>query len=330
LSLEITRHDGYFARQVKLKLPTKTLQTPVYFPSVSSTGTDIVVNYVNFLIRIEHPCLLISAYDFFHTFDSIPELVKKINNYPNKGKFLFVDSGGYERKWNNDEDWNFDTYEKTMKKINSDLYSSLDLMELEVKKKKSFDRIKKSYTLSDTSQFIPIFDGTTPDLLIANIQEFLEKYSSYSLNFLSIRERDCGTTLTEKASTIFKIRKIIDKIKGNHILHVLGCGHPLNIALYSFFGADSFDSRDWYRKTIDIENLLLRDFSHLELLKCNCNACTTSEKKKLDPYSKTIAHNLHAYLEFMKKIQELINKNKLEDFLRSNGIAKTQLKSIYS
>ncbi len=330
MSLEIFRQNGFFQRLVKFKLPNKELITPVYFPSISSSGTEKVMNYVKFLIQIDHPCMLISAYDFFHIFDSNPSLKKKINNYPNNGHFLFVDSGGYELKWNNDQDWNFDTYKKTISKINSDFYTSLDLMEVKVERKVSFERIKNSYTLMPNSQYVPIFDGTTPKALIENVKTFLTKQSDFSLKFLAIRERDCGITISEKATTILCIRKIIDSIKGEHILHVLGCGHPLNIALYSYYGADIFDSRDWYLKTLDTKNLLLRDLAHLELLNCECDACKTSEKKKLNPYIKTLTHNISGYLEFMKNIQDLINKNQLEKFLLENSVSKEIMNKIQS
>lgn len=330
MSFRIYRQDGYYARQVKFQLPKKALETPVYFPAASSSGTEKVMNYVKFLMQINHPHMLISAYDFFHTFESQPSLVKKINNYSNKGNFLFVDSGGYERSWNDDKRWNFDIYDQTVKKINADIYASLDLMEPKVKRSISFDRIKKSYTLLPNSQYIPIFDGITPESLIDNVETFLKKDPQYSLKFLAVREKDCGVTISEKASTIFQIRKIIDNIKGEHILHVLGCGDPINIAIYSFYGADSYDSRDWYRKTLDTENLLLRNFAHLEMLNCTCKSCTTSEKKGLDPYVKTLAHNISGYFEFMRKIKDLIKKNQLENFLISNSISKEIMKKIQS
>ena len=331
MSLNIFRQEGFFARYTKFQLPRKSLETPVYFPAISSSGNDKTINYVKFLMDIKHPTMLISAYDFFHIFESNSSLVTKINNYPNNGNFLFVDSGGYEKKWNSDEDWDFEVYKKTMRKINADIYTSLDLMEPKVKRDVSFDRIKKSYTIKPTSQFMPIFDGSTPESLIKNIETFLTKFSSqFSLNFLTIREKDCGTTLTEKASTIFKIRKIIDGINGNHILHVLGCGHPLNMALYSYYGADSFDSRDWYQKTLDTERLLLRDFAHLELINCKCKTCKSPKSKKLDPYSLTVTHNITGYLDFIKKIQKLIKKNQLKDFLLSNGIDNEKMKKIQS
>ncbi len=328
MSLQVFRQTGQFARNVKFQLPNKMFETPMYFPSVSSYGTDKVINYVNFLIDIKHPYMLLSAYDFFHIFESKPELVKKINNFSSNGNFLFVDSGGYEQKWNEDKAWDFDVYKNTISKINSDIYTSLDFMESKVDKEASFDRIKKSYPLVPNSQFMPIFDGTTPKELISNIQTFMKKSPEYSIKFLAVRERDCGVSITEKASTIFNIRKNLDLLKQNCILHVLGCGNPLNIVLYSFFGADSFDSRDWFLKTIDIDNLLLRDFSHLELLDCKCETCKKSEKIQLDPYSKTIAHNIKMYLDFMKKLQKLIKENSLESFLKSSSISNKILKKI--
>lgn len=328
MSFREFRNDGYFARTVTWAFPNKTLETPVYFPSISSSGTDKVLNHVKFLMKANYPCMLISAYDFFHSFESQDNIVKKINRYPTTGKFLLVDSGGYEIKWNDDYDWDFDMYCKTMHNINADFYTSLDLMEPMIKQKK-FDRIIKSYTIrGGESQFLPIFDGDSQQL-VTNIKEFLTKHQQYSLKFLSVRERDLGVSIIQKASTIYKIRQLIDQYGNKQLLHILGCGDPLSMALYTYYGADSFDSRDWHRKTIDVPNLTLCDFSHLDLLKCKCEACT-SEVLKTKDISKTLAHNLIQYSSFIKKLQNLIRENKLKEFLISKKITTSVMKSIQS
>lgn len=325
---EIIRSRNGFARTVTIKFPNKVLVTPIYFPAISSFGIDLTENLVKFVLKLSLPYMLISAYDFNHIFEAKNQLTVKINRYSANNNFLFLDSGGYERKWNDDPKWDFEIYEKTLKKINCDFYASLDLMEDDVIKKNPFTYIIKSYPLLADSQFVGIFDGNNPKQLIENVKKFLINYNSYKINYLAFREKDLGVTLTEKATTVLKIRKIIDNLVGDQLIHILGCGNPLNQALYTYCGADIFDSRDWYLKTLDLKNMILDEFSHLELLNCNCKSCKISERRKYNPYVKTLYHNITGHLDYSKNLQQLVKTNKLKDFLIEHGISKKMLNSI--
>jgi len=312
---------------VTIRFPTKRLTTPVFFPSVSSFGTDKAINYVKFLIKLDHPYLLISAYDYFHHFEPNPELVKKINHHSAAGKFLFVDSGGYEQRWNDDQDWNFDLYKKTISKINADFYCSLDNVDI-ITTKNQFKSVIDSYSILQDSQYVPIFDGNSTKNLIQNVKDFLIKNKQYALRFIAVRERDLGVTLSEKASTICEIRKTVDEYGNDQLLHILGCGNPLSIAVYCYCGADIFDSRDWYLKTIDVDSLQSRDFSHLEILNCKCKACIASKKYKLNPYVATAYHNINAYIRLINLLQKYIKNNKLHQFLLKNGVSREFISKI--
>jgi len=313
---------------VTIRFPTKTLSTPAYFPSVSSFATDQVDNYVKFLIKLGHRYLLISAYDYFHYFESKTNLANKINHHSASGRFLFVDSGGYEQRWNDDPGWNFDLYKKTVSKINADFYCSLDHIDI-ASDSNRFKKIIDSYAILRDSQFVPIFDGNSTQNLIQNIKDFLINWQQYALRFIGVRERDLGTTISEKASTICKIRKIIDEHGNDQMLHILGCGHPLNMAVFCYCGADIFDSRDWYLKTVDINNLSLRDFSHLELLNCKCKACISSKKIWLKkPYAVTVYHNITAYIRLINLLQKYIKSNKLHQFLLKKDVSRELISKI--
>jgi queuine/archaeosine tRNA-ribosyltransferase len=326
LRFEIFRKRGN-ARSVTIHSSDKGTTTPIYFPSVSTSGNQWAMKLVKFLLKNPFPCMLISAYDFYHLYESDTRLVQSINNYSINGKFLLVDSGGYERRWNDDQKWDFNLYKVTMQKIKTDFYTSLDVDPSAILDRKTvFKNILDSYAVLKDSQFLPIFDGTVPKQLITNIEKFLDAHPNF-IQFIAVRERDLGVTLSEKARTIYKIRKIIDDHGNDQILHVLGCGHPLSLAVYSYFGADSFDSRDWYLKTLDTKCLLLRDLSHLELMHCNCDACKTTEKNL---YAKTLIHNITCYLKFINDIQRYIKDEKLREYLLKNGLNTSMLKQIES
>lgn len=328
MSFRITRNENNYARFATIRFPAKTLTTPAFFPSVSSFATDKAVNYVKFLVKLGHRYMLISAYDYFHHFEPDPELVKNINHHSATGKFLFVDSGGYEQRWNDDQGWNFNLYKKTISNVNADFYCSLDNADTVSASKNKFKNIIDSYAILRDSQFVPIFDGNSTENLVKNIKDFLTNNKQYGLRFIAVRERDLGTTLTEKAIAIFNIRQTIDEYGNDQMLHILGCGHPLSIAVFCYCGADIFDSRDWYLKTIDIANLLQHDFSHLELLNCKCKACQSSKKNKLNSYVATVYHNINAYIQLINLLQRNIKRNKLQQLLLKRGIPRELLSKV--
>lgn len=315
------------ARSIRIRLPGKEISTPLYFPSVSTVSTrHNIDSLTELIIRSAYPQMLLSAYDVFHRFISKPDLINAINDYSRSG-VLLLDSGGFECFWNNDTDWNFKSYEETVKRVNCDLYASFDptvrIPEKEEDTKHSLlASIFDSAAISRSSQFIPIFHAKKPDILVESVEEFLYK-NPYSTQFIAVPERECGVSLSEKARTIHRLRQVIDSTGNEQVLHVLGCGHPLSMALYCYCGADSFDSRDWMRVVVDVNSLALSDFSHLELLQCKCEACI----KTSHSLAKVFFHNLRAYLDFMKMITELIKNNQLEQFLQSK-VPRDYLKGI--
>ena len=106
-------------------------------------------------------------------------------------------------------------------------------------------------------------------------------------------------------------------------LHILGCGNPISMTLFSYAGADSFDSVDWSRWTINPKTLQFADLDHLPLINCQCKIC---KRKKLDPISRTLLHNLLFYKKFMDNLRSNIAKNNglefLDDYLDRKILSK--------
>lgn len=312
------------SRLLKLDFENKTLTTPTYFPSISSVEKNKhFVELVNLILERPHPQMLISAYDYRHYFKKNKKLASSINNY-SKNHFLFVDSGGYELFWNPLKKWTFDLYKKTILEIKSDLHTSYDEENNSNKKMEDiFNSIIDDGSLHPSSQYMPIFHANDSKQLVKTIKKFLDVYP-YAIRLLAVRERELGFSLYDRAKTIFEIRKLLKKTGGNQLLHILGAGHPLSIALYSYCGADSFDSTDWYTHVLDHSMCILRDISQLELV----YGVSPSIDKNENSHRNTLVHNLDSYIVLMNKIQAMIRENKLKQYLIKQDISKSFLTKV--
>jgi len=321
-SSDVTYESGQFSRVIEVVINGKSLLTPTYFPAVSSYGVRFPIHSLIYLLTAySYPRLLISAYDFYYLDDYEKEkLSGHVQEYSKKGSFVFFDSGIYESFWKADPEWTYDLYKATVSQIESDFYCSFDVLPSPNRKtahfrKKAFKKILESSKLSDISAFVPIMHGLTPDELISAVKSFARKYPDLC-SFVAIPERDCGNSIVARANTITKIRKVLDQNSShNRILHLLGCGNPLSLALYSYCGANTFDSLEWTQHVIDQSNLTIHDFSHLELIDCKCAVCG---KSKADYIERALLHNLLFYQNYVSEIQSLIRRNEIFEFLCRN------------
>lgn len=312
---------------ILLNQTQKMLRAPLYFPAISSiTSRHNVRNLLAMLLKAEYPLLLISAYDFYYNFSFSRTLINSIQRYLKRKNVLFLDSGGFESYWNNDKEWSFERYTDVVNRVKPDLYSSFDVDAAKVipmnSQSESFESIVRSGAILAEREYLPIFHGETPAKLVNVVKSFLKRYPT-GVRYIAVAERECGFTLKERTRTISQIVKDIAENGDGQHLHLLGCGQPLSMALYSSLGVKTFDSRDWMRSTFDEEKLILRDFSHLELLSCKCVVC----KKIKDPLQKTIFHNLRAYLAHMEKIRDNLGKGTLNEMLLENGISNDLLRA---
>lgn len=314
----IIYESGRLSRVLEIHINQKTLVTPTYFPAVSSYGTRFpFLNLVRFLIAYSYPRILVSAYDLYHL--KKPEkrlLLEEIGGYWEKGGFVFLDSGVYESSWKANSEWRKSLYDSLMSNVNFDFYSSFDVLPLSEKSSKEF--IKQTFTNILTSYnnlkrpgFVPIFHGLKPQDLVSLVSVFLKKYPNLC-EIVAIPERDCGEDIITKVKTIQKVRRILNQSNKDIVLHVLGCGKPLSLLLFSYYGADMFDSLDWIKYTIDPSNLSINDFSYLELIDCDCGVCSKNGKNYTE---RVFLHNLLFYQNFMAQIRSLIRENEISDFL---------------
>jgi len=326
----IIHESKELSRVTEVSINRKMLVTPTYFPAVSSYGVKYSFHaLVSLLIAYSYPRLLLSTYDLHFLKDEEKKrLLQDISEYWKKGCFVFLDSGVYESSWKVNLDWTYDLYKASISQVDFDFYSNFDVLPYPKNKSekfvdKTFQSILASYSLSNGLGFVPILHGLNPDQLVSVVAKFV-KIHPHLCDIIAVAERDCGKGLVEKARTVIKIRRLLNDSNRRRILHILGCGNPISLILFSYYGADMFDSLDWIKCVIDRDRLAINDFSHLDLIDCDCSICSGVKR---DYTEKALLHNLLFYQDYMLQIQVLIRRNEIFEFIVEH-IGKDLLKRI--
>ena len=316
------------SRVLEINFVDKKFSTPTYFPSISSAVTRIPISWlIRFCVNENYPKLLVSAYDLDDIKNEQNSIMKILKNYAKKN-ILFVDSGTFESYWLKDKEWTFDKYNKIITKISGDIYTSFDKLPKPYDNLKTISSninsfMKKSSIISKKSHCAMVLHGNIPSQIINAAKNNV--FDNANPLIYTIPERDCGKTIKDKITTIKKIRIMLNKKNPANILHILGCGNPLSIALFTFVGADSFDSVDWSRWVIDPKTLQFVDLNHIELIECDCKIC---QRKKLDAQIKPLLHNILFYQKFMSDLQTAILDNSGLELLKNYVDDKTFSKII--
>ncbi len=322
-NIDYISRGKYESRILQIGTGKKKFITPAYFPSISSAAIRMQLDsLVQFCISKNYPRLLVSAYDLFDAQSGRKAIIASLKNY-RKNNFLFIDSGTFESYWLKKK-WNYNNYSKIIKECSGDFYAGFDEIpnpheKVKIITSKVLNFTKKSKKISKNSHCFTVVHGNTPSQLITVIEN-ISKNNTEFLSKISIPEKECGKTLETKITTIKKIRKIMSKENPTNILHLLGCGNPLSIALYAYAGADIFDNNDWSRWIINPKTLQYMDQNHIELINCTCEIC---KRKNLDSTNKGLLHNLLFYQKFTNGIQTNIIQNKGLDFLKDYLDRKT-------
>lgn len=315
------------SRVLEIQLNGKILSTPTYFPAISSYGVKPPFHELLYLLKIaKYPRILVSAYDLYHMRENKRnEALSLMKSYRKTG-FLFMDSGLFESWGKNDKKWNITSYKSVLSQAKFDLYSSFDVYRGKGKshekfKKDTYNNILKSSVFLNNTAFFAILHESTPFQLINLVNEFAEKHSNLCRN-IAVAERDIGKSLQERAETIVALRKAMNN-NDCHLLHILGCGNPLSMLVYSYCGADTFDSVDWIKFAINPKKYSTSDFAHLELLNCKCKVCSEQPYARARYLEKLLLHNLLFYQNFVVQIQSLIRNDNLEAYAREYVGEKT-------
>jgi queuine/archaeosine tRNA-ribosyltransferase len=132
---------------------------------------------------------------------------------------------------------------------------------------------------------------------------------------LAVPERRLGDGVLERAPAVKAIRSSLNELGRYVILHLLGTGNPISIALYSAMGADSFDGLEWCQTVVDHESGLLYHLSQADFF---AGQTAWGDDQKLSFQARTLAHNLEFFSDWMRRMRDAVSQDRLAEFCRSN------------
>lgn len=302
-------------RTYLLELSNKKLQTPLFIPSISSIkANQQILDYLKLIEKSGYDAFLVSAYDIYQNQKNRKEIETTLKELEQKEFLFFLDNGNYEAYWHNNSDWNFEKFEDVLKNLDPTFCFSFDVFwDTNLKLETLVDNTLTS--IAKTAGLLKI--GTTIGLIHA-LPQFFPKMvrkivDSISPEIIAVPERELGADVLARASSIKKIRDVLEKNDTSIPLHILGVGNPVSILIYSLCGADMFDSLDWYNSIIDPASGQFFHFSHKELIDCECEVC----KMEKIPYEyQVMTHNLVYYVDFLEKIRTALSENQTDEFLK--------------
>lgn len=321
------------AKLRKITINDKTFVTPCFFASITTASTRTPIGeLLDTVYDHQYSKLLVSSYDIFHQFgDYRNNIVDFLSRYQSHGNLLFLDSGLFEVEQFKLDNWNFDRYKEIIRTTKSDLFASYDVMAKALDGTELISETLRltasSHELMKNNQCITICHGNGTDELCNVIENVISNNTNHS-KIIAVAERECGNDIREMYHTIKKIRSILDKYNSDSVLHILGCGDPLSIAILSYAGADSFDAVDWNRWLINNKTLQFDNLNNIPLLDCSCEACVT---EKISNKEKAYRHNLSLYDGFLRKLQTAIfEDNSMLIFLNEQKVDQKTLTKLHN
>jgi len=135
------------------------------------------------------------------------------------------------------------------------------------------------------------------------------------VTMLAVPERRLGNGILDRARAVEAVRKALNNLGCYVVLHLLGTGNPISIALYSAMGADSFDGLEWCQTVVDHETGLLYHLSQADFF---AGQTAWGNDGELSFQARTLAHNIDFYSDWMRRLRDAVSQDRLPEFCRSN------------
>jgi queuine/archaeosine tRNA-ribosyltransferase len=308
-ALKILHQHGLARSGIVSELPT--LSTPTYFPAVSSTcSLGFPDEILRLLIDSGYPRALVSAYDCKRRIvGGLAGAVGLLTALRKAGCTLILDSGLFECQVLGITDWTFEDYVETSTAVPHDILLSFDAPASSRPRAESRPRAHPEVAGKSPEGAITIIHGRDR---AAIVDEARRAMVGSPKSGLAIPDRECGADLLERVRTVSAVRRAMNATDEQCILHILGCGSPVVMAVYTLAGADTFDSLDWTQGALDIRSLGLTDPLLLRFTGCRCKVC--SELPGSDIH-RALLHNLLFYQDFSAQLREMVRNRTTVDFL---------------
>ena len=305
-------------RLAELTIGARTLPLPVYFPSISSVKTVLCPqDYLQLLLSLGrlNGQFLVSAFDLADIEPPQPSQ-DVLASVRQAGIVTLMDSGNYESFWKNAQaDWRQTDFHKMLTAFPCDLALGFDEQQPPANANDHValvsERWQADQAAAGSCQIIPIVHASASELpaLCAAIA------TKTGVTMLAVPERKLGNGVLERALAVQSIRAALNELGRYVVLHLLGTGNPISIALYSAMGADSFDGLEWCQTVVDHETGLLYHLSQADFF---AGQTTWGDDDNLSFQARTLAHNLEFFADWMWRLREAVNQNRLHEFCRSN------------
>lgn len=303
-------------RPPQISLGHCMLPTPVFFPSISSVKTAMrPEEYLAALISLQalKPKLLVSAYDLSRFDDGLRSL---LNDALQSGITVLMDSGNYESYWKEAKnEWKQKSFHEVLNRNPCSFAFGFDEQEppadLDEHVEMVVSRWREDQDAAGSGRVIvPIVHGHQSEL--PAICERVTRMTPSPM--VAVAERRLGDGIIERIQTVQAIRTSLNTA-GRYVgLHLLGTGNPISIALYSWAGADSFDGLEWCQTAVDHDTGLLHHLSQGDFFVQQA----MSNAMDMSFHSRTLAHNIIFYSDWMRRLRSAVHEDKEIDFFRFN------------
>ena len=285
------------------------MQLPVFFPSISSVKANLrPVEYLKFLVAVNHPQFLVSAYDLYNASpDDKEEIRALLKTAQQNGQKVLLDSGNYEAYWHQGL-WSEQMFFAVLNDFESfSLSFSFDEQDPPSDVGKICQTIKERADrhLGHIGEAIysPIVHA--PIELLSDSVVTVAK--TMNPKMIAVPERLLGRGILERIVTIKKIRAQLNKLEVYYPLHLLGTGNPMSVVLYIMGGADSFDGLEWCQTTVDHQTGLLH---HFQLREVFTERLLQNDSGEISYVAETLAHNLKFFGMWMSHIHKALGEGR--------------------
>lgn len=300
-------------------LTDSSLKLPVYFPSISSVKTShTAADFAEFLntpaLAVSH--YLVSAYDLIRTDEKqATRLHGAMSAAMQSGKTILMDSGNYEAYWKAPaQSWSQHEFHDALAKFPCSIAFGFDEQAPPNNYKEHLrllnERHEKDIKIGG-NKIIPIVHASASILPTICKQLVLDQ----NLKSIAVPERRLGDGIFERALCVRALKNALNDTGSDVILHLLGTGNPISIATYSIEGASSFDGLEWCQTVVDWETALLHHFSQADFFRLQT---PHGDAEQNNFHSRTFAHNIDFYRDWMTRLQVAISSGDGKSFARSN------------
>ena len=305
-------------RPTELAVGTRVLPLPVYFPSISSVKTALrPQEYLQLLSSLSglKGQFLVSAFDLAGIEQPQPTR-DALASARQTGIVTLMDSGNYESFWKDAQSaWKPADFHKMLGEFPCDLAFGFDEQQPPENAEAHVDLIVERWRADQAAagacQIVPIVHAPANELpaLCAAVA------AETGVTMLAVPERRLGDGILDRARAVQDIRAALNELGRYVVLHLLGTGNPISIALYSAMGADSFDGLEWCQTVVDHETGLLYHLSQADFF---AGQTAWGDDANLSFQVRTLAHNLEFFADWMRRLRDATAQNRLSEFCRSN------------